>query len=273
MSAPQKRWRVVGPLLALAMVIAVAAHAGAGVQVAVSPETLTVAPGDTFDVTLRVPVGGDPFNTYDAVVSFDPAVLQFVLQSQTIQEGSLLHDSCSTHSTFYLCNPAADSIAITDGMLGNGCMVRGPGTLITLRFVSLGPTGVTYLRLRKAIFYEDGLYVTPVQSRDALVAVGVTLGVPHAPVPAADPAVRVLPNPSRGTCWIRPGAAARGASAIAIVDPAGRLVRTLLLAGGDGRDVPWDGRDASGRPAAPGVYACILQGVARRAPVLLIRIP
>jgi hypothetical protein len=76
------------------------------------------------------------------------------------------------------------------------------------------------------------------------------------------------PNPFTAETQVSFGLPAAGAAQVRIVDIAGRTVRTLL----DGQrpegvhHARWDGRDADGRPAAPGVYVAILEyGGTRRA--------
>lgn len=74
-----------------------------------------------------------------------------------------------------------------------------------------------------------------------------------APAPRAAPGLLLAPNPFTSATTIR-FADARGAGidAVRIVDAAGRIVRTLAPSGTSA--VSWDGRDASGRPVAAGVY-------------------
>lgn len=64
------------------------------------------------------------------------------------------------------------------------------------------------------------------------------------------------PNPSAGPLQMRFGLAKSSGTDLAIFDAAGRKVRTVtsgLLAAGT-YSVAWDGRDASGHSAAPGLY-------------------
>lgn len=75
---------------------------------------------------------------------------------------------------------------------------------------------------------------------------GVGLTEAGAGEPAAGPALRCSPNPSRGTVVLT-GLAAR--TRVFAVD--GRLVRTLIPVGGR---ATWDGRDERGVPVAAGVY-------------------
>ncbi len=256
-------------LLAVAVLaIGTGAARADGVSVGVTPGTLTVAPGDTFDVQVAVTQAGGAFNGFDATVAFDPAALGFVPQAQAAQEGALLRGACG--NTFYMATANVDSVNVSDTMLCNGVFVTGPGTLFNLRFVASGPPGVTYLRLRRAVFYDDGLYVLPVQRTDALVAVGVTLGVP--PAAPAPGRVRIVaaPNPARGPCGLRIEGAAEGAHRILVFDAAGRRVRGIDVSGAS---AAWDGRDDAGRLVPPGVYRAVLAGAPAAPRATLVRLP
>ncbi len=225
-----------------------------GVRLEVFPETLTVAPGDTFTVQLSLPVAGSAFNGFAATLEYDPAALRFLLQSQAVQEGPLLRAYCS--NTFYLFGNAADSLQISDTMLCAGHVATGPGTLLALRFVALGPPGMTAVRVRRSVFYNDGLYVRPVLASDGVIAVGGTLGVPTGGPASIRPRLRAVPNPARGTCLLRIEGAPAEPGRLIVLDVLGRTVRRL-----DGRNAiaSWDGRDDFGRTAPAGVYSAQLQ--------------
>lgn len=235
-----------------------------GVRLAISPDTLVVAPGDTFTVQLEVPVAGGAFNGFAATVAYDPVVLAFVPRPQAEQEGALLRGYCN--NTFYLFSAAADTVRISDTMLCNGGFVTGPGTLLVLRFVARGPTGSTVLHLRRSVFYNDGYYVAPVLPSDAVVSIGGALSAPHDA--AGAPPLIAAPNPARGTCWIRSGTG--GPLDVAIFDLAGRAVRHLA---GDAGAVAWDGRDRDGRVVAPGIYRARATSRSGARSVTLVRLP
>jgi hypothetical protein len=90
----------------------------------------------------------------------------------------------------------------------------------------------------------------------------------------------VFPTPSTGLVTVvysgREGSrSVGGGESGAVVDIAGRLVRTLRWSGAEGRGIVsgWDGRDAAGRLVPPGVYYVRLStptGV-RSAPLLIVR--
>jgi len=80
---------------------------------------------------------------------------------------------------------------------------------------------------------------------------------------AADrPALRVYPNPARGSATIdcAPGQPLQQAATIRIYSITGQLVRTIAVpaAAAGNRAVPWDGSDQAGRAVASGVYLITL---------------
>ena len=75
-------------------------------------------------------------------------------------------------------------------------------------------------------------------------------------VPAPQPTISARPNPFNPRTSIAYATAAAGPVRLRILDPRGRLVRTLVddaVAAGD-HQITWDGRDDRGRDAASGVY-------------------
>jgi hypothetical protein len=88
-----------------------------------------------------------------------------------------------------------------------------------------------------------------------------TLGVPGGE-PTAKVALASNPNPAHGSTDVHFELAAAERLELVLFDVSGRQVREL--AKGDftvgPHDVHWDGLDASGRPAAPGVYLARLKG-------------
>ena len=99
---------------------------------------------------------------------------------------------------------------------------------------------------------------------DEISLTNSTIGV--APLPAGGPRPIELsapyPNPSRGAVVCAFETFDASAVRVAIVDAAGRLVRTETLTGGapGRRTWMWDGLDSSGRLAAAGVYRVRVTG-------------
>ncbi len=260
-------------LVSILLAFATAGGARAAVTLAVSPETLTVAPGATFTLTLQVPVTGAAFNGYDAIVEYDPSQLTFLPTSPiTQQEGSSMRAACS--NTFFVFSAAGDSLSISHVLLCNGATLSGPSQLCVLRFRASNAPGVTWVRLRRVQFYSEGLYVNPAITRDALVKWGVVLDVPPAEVPS-DLKLGVRNNPSRSDQWIDAACPVSGRQDLRVFDPAGRAVRHLdsgFRSAGT-RSVSWDGRDDSGRRVSPGVYRIRFEAAGRSAAATLVRLP
>jgi glucose/arabinose dehydrogenase len=89
------------------------------------------------------------------------------------------------------------------------------------------------------------------------------------------------PNPYRaghGTLTVRAAAAVFSVStSIRVVDAAGRVVRSLdksvFTVNADTASGAWDGRDAEGRVAAPGVYFFVMAGPAAHSATRLVLLP
>jgi hypothetical protein len=85
-------------------------------------------------------------------------------------------------------------------------------------------------------------------------------------VPSAGPSARVAlasrPNPARGALRVNFALPADETVELSLFDVSGRQVRTLARAhfAAGSHEVRWDGRDAAGRPAAPGIYLARLKG-------------
>ncbi len=123
---------------------------------------------------------------------------------------------------------------------------------------------------------EDGAGIAPVADAPVTTAAA-------AASPAAAEAPRVVslgparPNPVRRGGVVRLTAAlpAGAAASARIVDAAGRSVRELVApaSAGGTAELAWDGRDAAGRPVAPGVYFARLEAGGRTAAARMVVTP
>jgi hypothetical protein len=243
-----------------------------GVIVALAPAALQVDPGAEFDLDLFVTQEGDAFNGFDASIGFDPAALTLVPRSPTVlQEGSLVTSACG--STFHHFALGTSSAAISVVLLCSDTFMTGPGQLYRLHFrASDTPqtTAVTFLPGLQ--FYNSGLFVNPDSSTNAEIGIGMSpVGV--APLGGA-PGLRlaVAPNPTTGVALITLTSERTAPTRLFIVDARGRLVRRLEAPASfvGVRSVRWDGRDASGRRTAPGVYVVSAQQAGKRAAQSLV---
>lgn len=256
-----------------ALLLGATTAARASVTLVVSPETLSVAPGATFSLTLQVPVTGSAFNGYDAIVEYDPSKLTFLPTSPiTQQEGSSMRAACS--NTFFVFSAAGDSLSISHVLLCNGATLSGPSQLCVLRFRASNAPGAAWVRLRSVQFYSEGMYVNPAITSDALVKWGVVLDVPPTEAPL-DVRLGVRNNPSRSDQWIDARSPVSGPQDLKVFDPAGRAVRHLdsgYRSAGT-RSVSWDGRDDAGRKVSPGIYRIRFEAAGRTASAALVRLP
>jgi hypothetical protein len=79
------------------------------------------------------------------------------------------------------------------------------------------------------------------------------------------------PNPFTRSVRIRvPTPAARGSGTVALLNAAGRVVRTIPRA--SRQEVVWDGCDALGRAVPPGVYFCRYDGTSAAVSLKLVRV-
>jgi len=243
-------------LLALLTILLGAAPAHAGVSAALTPANQTVAPGSDFDLFLDVTEAGSPFNGYDVVVSYDPAVLTFLpLSPTTLQQGCLMTGACSAScgNTFHVFSAAGDSLKVNNVLLCNQTALTGPGNLYRLRFHASDTPQATQVSIRHLRFVNAGLFVNPVTTADCVVGIGVAVGV--ADVPSASGGVRVEPNPARGRVAFVADAAGGEITQVEVLDLLGRRVRQLSGAAATATGAwQWDGTNASGARVPPGVY-------------------
>ena len=260
-------WSLAGALVA-ALWAAVPAHAQ-GVQCGLIPAQQSVALGAQLEIDLDATAAGSPFNGFDAVISYDPAALTLLPASPTsLQQGCLMTGACSAScgNTFHRFAAAADSMAITDVLLCDQVVLSGPGQLYQLHFQAANVAQVTTVRIRRAVFYNSGLYVTPVATADCQVGIGIVLDA------GGGGAVRGLgvsaaPNPARGGVAVRVESEREGEQEVWVYDVSGRRVRELSRGwyGSGARVVGWDGRDGAAARAPAGVYLVRLQAGGRMA--------
>ncbi len=231
--------------------------AHAAVSTALTPATQTVTPGSEFDLFFDVTSSGSAFNGYDLVVSFDPSALTFVpLAPTTLQQGCLMTGSCSTAcgNTFHIFSAGPDSVSVNNVLLCNNSFLNGPGHLYKLRFRASNVTQTTQVIVRRTRFYNAGLFVGPVTTANALVGIGVNVGVGEGGTVHAG-AWQAEPNPSTGRIEFRASGDASGLVSAEVLDLQGRVLHRLapVWVGARGPLV-WDGRGADGARLPAGMY-------------------
>lgn len=169
-------------------------------SVALSPDTIRVAPGAVFTLELRVDVAGKKFNAYDAVIAFDTTALAFEpAASARDGEGELMKSACG--NTFHRFAARGDSLTVSHVTLCGGVALTGPGPLHRFGFRAVKRHGATAVRLRRVQFYDAGLFVNPARTRDAVVVVSKKPSAERAVgsrVPPAAPGEDSLTNDADG---------------------------------------------------------------------------
>jgi hypothetical protein len=245
--------------------------ASADVRLAVMPESLLVSPGDTLTLQLRVPVAGSAFNGYDAIVEYDPALLTFLPTSPlSLQEGPDMKQACG--NTFHVFSARGDSLSIAHVLLCANLSLTGPAHLYSLRFRTPMTPGATQVRLRRAQFYHEGVFVNPVITSHAFVRWGAPAAVPRPA--AARLTLAVRSNPASGDQRLDLGSPFEGEQSLVIFDAAGRAVRHLARGRhpAGSRVERWDGRDDAGRPVPPGLYLVRFNVAGHSARASLVRL-
>jgi hypothetical protein len=220
------------------------------IQVALTPDTTLVNPGDQFDIDITVTQSGLAFNGFDAVIGWDStAVTQL-----TSNEGTLMKNACA--NTFYRLRTGAGIDSITDVLLCSGVSVTGPGQIYHMHFQASQTPQTTQITFLPGLqFYNDGLFVGPAISSDATVIIVTPVGVGARPSPGRL-RLTAAPNPGRGGTTLTVEADRAGAQELRVVDARGHLVRCFRswASAPGARAFVWDGRDSQGRSAPPGVY-------------------
>ena len=252
-------FRKLGLVTAVCLLAAgVATPARAGIKVGLTPVTQEVALGAQFDVFLDVTEAGSNFNGYDAVVSWNPAQLTFVpLVPTSSQQGCLMTGGCSAAcgNTFHTFSAAGDSLMVSNVLLCNNVSLTGPGHLYKLRFqAASSPPQVATITIRRANFYNAGLFVLPVEKAGCQIGIGVTLDVPDGGR-FTGAGMRVEPNPARSRVTFVAEDGVPGLAEVELLDLQGRLVRHLGPTWlGTSGSLAWDGLDARGQQVPAGVY-------------------
>jgi hypothetical protein len=245
------------------------AHAS-GVTVALLPDSGYVSPGSEFTLELWVTEPGSLFNAYNAVISYDPAVLTFLPPSQ---EGAYMDTACGNTSLYF--TSAGDSLVISHSLLCANLFLPGPGQLYKLRFRASTEPQWSWVGIRRVQFYHAGMFVNPARPSDAAVAIGVPVGVPGPGPTPAETRVKVAPNPCRAAATIVVETAAAGEQQVVVCDVQGRAVRHLdhgAIAPGT-RRIAWDGRDDAGARLAPGVYRVLVRTFGKSTGAKVVLLP
>lgn len=249
--------------LALAATAVLPVLLWAAPEVYIEPAAKTVAPGDTFDLQVRVNADADTLSNYDVVLRFDPVILELV----EVVEGSLYTNS--GYQTFFVANEESlGTWEVFDVIFPAGSYLVAPGELCRLRFRALtdGYSPVSFLE--GSIKDIDRFPIEPLALLGGFVTSGDVVAVGGAPFAASGWELGApSPNPTRGTAEFAlsrpPGGV--GKFRLAVFDIAGRRVRDLTeeIRGARLRS-RWDGRDDRGAEAPAGMYFIRLDAAGNR---------
>ena len=199
-----------------------------------------VAVGDTFDVSLVMTASGRAHGV-SAALTWNPAQLSFV----SARAGALLATQGLPSVVVTATGATLDA-----ALLGHGAGLTGHAPLAVMAF-------------RRLTAAQPSVSLTSVHGRTSTNAdFSIPIGTTNLAAPPAPPRPLVLalseptPNPSRTSATFALSLPKAGQVSLLIYDLQGRRVRTLVdaaLPAGEQR-VIWDGRDAGGRDASPGVY-------------------
>ena len=244
-------------VLAMASWVGLGTAGAQGVTAALTPASLTVAPGAEFELELRVTQAGHVFNAFKAIVGYDTAALSLVpLSPTTLQQGTLMTGACQT---FHRFGAGAGVDTLESSLLCSGVSLTGPGQIYRLRFRASNTPQTTTVRIvpgPRTQFIDGGLFVPQVTWTDASIGIGMPpAAVGDAVMPAAL-SLAVVPNPSHGSVVFAIGQGGSDSGSLTVRDVQGRVVRKLVPSG---RQVAWDGRHELGQPVPNGTYFATLE--------------
>uniref|UniRef100_A0A832I545 Cohesin domain-containing protein n=1 Tax=Eiseniibacteriota bacterium TaxID=2212470 RepID=A0A832I545_UNCEI len=155
--------------------------ARAAVRFALAPESVVVAPGETFTLELGVPAAGPAFNGYDAVVAFDTTALAVAsAASDRALEGDDMRGACG--NTFHRLSAAGDSVMVSHVLLCARTSIEGPARLHRFQFRATGAAGTATVRVRRAQCFDAGRSVaTAPQGETTVVIANPNRGAPETP--------------------------------------------------------------------------------------------
>ena len=226
-------------------------------MLALAPLSQTVAPGSEFDVVLTVANACPAFNAFHLIVAYDTTALTAVkLSPLSSQMGALVTAACGNNVNWFHMGAGVDTVDVS--LLCPETSISGPGAVYRIHFRASATPQVTTLRvLPDAQFANAGILLADVTLTGAAIGIGTA---PTLDAGAPPPALLVLaaaPNPASGGVRLDFGRPLSADGTLSVHDVQGRLVRTIPVARG-ARSGAWDGREGSGRAAAPGQYVVAL---------------
>ena len=291
--------------------VGAAVSTSADVSVSFQPTPICAEFGQALTAYVWVDSAGSEFDGYEALIRFDPTVVEYV----STQEDTLLWELC--YSTWWFVEPGDSTVFISHVALCGGLTVTGPGALSSITFLAGDAAAETNISFDYIEFYRAGTEVpseshdgavfvredcslaaccdaetgdcTLLGEDDCLAAGGLWYPEWLSCEPNPCPAMEVQDSPVSMDTRLHPGRPdpvlghtvlnyhlrESGELRIAIFDLTGRCVRQLY----DGRApagpgmIAWDGKNGDATPVPPGAYFCRLsaEGVVCSQRLLVVR--
>lgn len=219
---------------------------------ALTPTTLQVDPGAEFDLRITVTQSGPVFDSYHAVVAYDPEVLTFLQLPASVQEGSYMKNACGSTFHYFVTSPFA--LDISHALVCSGLSLTGPGELYVLRFRAASQVQSTDVFFTQIEFARAGSPVAVESSDPAVIQIGdpTDSGAEHG---VAALRCTLAPNPVASTATLRIESFGRAPEFVEVVDVRGRMVHRRAWS--DGQTTPryvWTPRDENGSRLPSGIY-------------------
>jgi hypothetical protein len=232
------------------------ARPAGSVELRLDPTVALTAGARTYTTALVVKGDAQALQALRTRVTFDPTA--FALESAKVTP--LVAGAQQPH--FFKALPKAGAIELSLAMLGRGATLPDGGAVVALKFRRVG-TGEPAFELSESTARgisnqellrgaSDPAATTARAGEDAESSAKTAVGSLPARNRLADPE----PNPFNPSTMLAFDLAAAGRVELAIVDVAGRRVRTLADGdfGAGSYTLTWDGRDDRGQASASGIY-------------------
>lgn len=240
-------WLIALPLCVVPLAVV---SARAAMSVSLQPDTAYVQPAEAFTLDLTVDHSDSLFNSYEAVLQWDPVELLYV----DAQAGPLMPPDF-----WFEVVAGPDSVRIRHAITYG---VYGPGVVAQLTLRALG-TAASQVTFRRAVFSYGGQHYYHPALRGATVIVLDPTSDAGDSMRRDVPYLRVVPNPATVGSRIVTRVPDGGPLAVALFDPSGRLMLHRELSA-IGRGSCGTGIEMSsllgGRVLPSGVYGIVVSG-------------
>lgn len=247
--------------------VAAAGNEGTSIPIVPASNTGVLSVGASDDVNGRA-----SFSNYGPWVK---VAAPGVLMLSCIQQNYVLDDLNQIVYQFFFGWDGVNPYMYSDGTSMATPLVAGVVGLVRSRFPTMTPAQA----IQRVIDTGDVVaYDQPIGRKvNAFQAVNGTVAVGDPP-PGGGAEIRLLPalpSPFRGSTTLRFSLPASSSARLAVYGVSGALVRELArgtFPAGTHAE-PWDGLDANGRAAGPGLYFVLLDTPAGRVTQRVVRIP